>query len=82
MHIPRRGGRNWRCVKGDINLWKVIPFSLNLRRVFSGLRTMFFKGTFPEHQLLRFKKEKEKETNGHGDQRTRRKRLRRWRRVK
>ncbi|RDW65973.1 hypothetical protein BP6252_09608 [Coleophoma cylindrospora] len=52
MRIPRRKGSNWRCVKGDLNLWKVLPLKYNMRRVFGNLRTIFFKGNWPDDQLL------------------------------
>lgn len=81
MHVPRRGGRDWRCVRGDVNLWRVMSLRLNIRRMFGGLRTMFFKGTFPDKHLLRMVQKKEKESNGPIKHRARRKRTK-WNRVK
>jgi hypothetical protein len=61
MRMPHRKARAWRTVKGDLNLWKLLSFKDNILRVcpYGGLRMMFFKGDFPDGQVLRMPKEKE-----------------------
>ena len=52
MQIPHRD-RNMRTPQGDLDLWKLVSFPLNVRRFFGRLNLMFFRGNYPDSQLLR-----------------------------
>ena len=52
MQIPHRD-RNMRTPQGDLDLWKLVSFPLNVRRFFGRLNLIFFRGNYPDSQLLR-----------------------------
>jgi hypothetical protein len=66
MQMPHSNGWSWRTVKGDLNLWKLIPIRHNLRRALPGKRSrlLFFKGHFPDNQVLNYERERGSQREG------------------